>query len=71
METIVIQASNPEDSKAIKAFLKSLKINFKASKNFSIEALERANSIVEDHKEATEIEMGNRKSNSYSSFKDF
>ena len=69
METIVIESKNPEDIKAIKEFLKSLKISFKTSSSFSIETLERANTIVEGFTEAKLIEAGEKHAKSYSSFK--
>lgn len=70
METIVIESKNPEDLKAIKEFLRSLKINFKTSKSISIEALERANKVAEGFSEAKLIESGKKESKSYSSFKE-
>jgi hypothetical protein len=70
METIVIESKNPKDIKAIKEFLKSLKINFKTSKSISIEALERANKVAEGFSEAKLIESGEKESKSYSSFKE-
>lgn len=70
METILIETTNPEESKAVKAFLKALKINFRASTILSLESLERANSIVEGYKEAKEIDLGKKKAKSYSSFKE-
>jgi hypothetical protein len=70
METIVIEPKNPEEIKAIKGFLKSLKISFKTSSSISIEALERANRIAEGFKEAKLIEAGEKEAKSYSSFKE-
>lgn len=70
METIVIESKNPEDIKAIKEFLRSLKINFKTSKSISIEALERANKVAEGFSEAKLIESGKKEYKSYSSFKE-
>jgi hypothetical protein len=70
METIVIESKNPEDIKAVKEFLKSLKISFKTSSSISIEALERANTIAEGFKEAKLIEAGEKEAKSYSSFKE-
>lgn len=70
METIFIQTTNPEESKAIKAFLKALKINFRAFKMVSLESLEIASTIVEGFKEAKEIELGKKKAKGYSSFKE-
>lgn len=70
METILIESQNPEDTKAIKEFLKSLKINFRSSTTLSIEALERASRVAEGYKEAKLIESGKKDSKSYSSFKE-
>ena len=70
METILIEATNPEESKTIKAFLKALKINFKSSKSLSVESLEIANNVAEGYKEAMEIESGKKKAKSYSNFKE-
>ena len=70
METIVIESKNPEDIKAVKEFLKSLKISFKTSSSISIEGLERANRIAEGFKEAKLIEAGEKEAKSYSSFKE-
>lgn len=70
METFVIESKNPEDSKAIKEFLKSLKINFKSSNSISIEAFEIVNGIAEGFKEAKEIESREKEAKSYSSFKE-
>lgn len=70
METILIESKNPEDIKAIKEFLKSLKINFKSSTPISIEALERASKVTEGYKEAKLIESGKKDTKSYSSFKE-
>lgn len=70
METIVIESKNPEDSRAIKEFLKSLNINFKSSSSISIEALEIANGIAEGFIEAKKIESGEKEVKNYSSFKE-
>lgn len=70
METFVIESKSPEDSKAIKEFLKSLNINFKSSSFISIEALEKANGIAEAYLEAKQIESGEKEAKSYSSFKE-
>lgn len=70
METIVIESKNPEDIKAVKEFLKSLKISFKTTSSISIEALERANEVVEGFKEAKLIYSGQKEAKSYSSFKE-
>ncbi len=70
METFVIESKNPEDSKAIKEFLKSLNINFKSSSSISLEDLERASGIAEGFIEAKKIESGEKEAKSYSSFKE-
>ncbi len=70
METIVIESLNPEDTKAIKEFLKSLKVNFKTSTSISIKALERANKVAESFRDAKLIESGKKEAKSYSSFKE-
>lgn len=70
METILIEATNPEESKTIKIFLKAQKINFKSSKSLSVESLEIANNVAEGYKEAIEIESGKKKAKSYSKFKE-
>ncbi len=70
METILIEATNPEESKTIKAFLKALKINFKSSKSLSVESIEIAINVGEGYKEAMEIESGKKKVKSYSTFKE-
>ncbi|SEF54027.1 hypothetical protein SAMN03080598_00517 [Algoriphagus boritolerans DSM 17298 = JCM 18970] len=70
METFVIESKNPEDSRAIKAFLKSLNINFKSSSSISIDSLEIANGIAEGFIEAKKIESGEKDAKSYSSFKE-
>lgn len=70
METFVIESKNPEDSKAIKEFLKSLNINFKSSSSISLVALEIADGIAEGFIEAKKIESGEKEAKSYSSFKE-
>ncbi|HSF54779.1 MAG TPA: hypothetical protein VLA71_13575 [Algoriphagus sp.] len=70
METFVIESKNPEDSKAIKEFLKSLNVNYKSTSSISLEALERANRIAAGYKEAKQIESGEKEAKSYSSFKE-
>ncbi|MBA4299547.1 hypothetical protein SAMN03080617_02719 [Algoriphagus alkaliphilus] len=70
METFLIESKNPEDSKAIKEFLKSLNINYKSSSSISLEVLERANGIAEVFIEAKKIESGEKEAKSYSSFKE-
>lgn len=69
METIVIESTNPDDIKAVKEFLKSLKIKFKTSTSISLEALERANKVAAGFKEAKLIDSGEKEAKSYSSFK--
>ena len=69
METFIIESKNPEESRAIKEFLKSLKVNFKSSSSISIEALEIADGIAEGFIEAKKIESGEKDAKNYSSFK--
>lgn len=66
METFVIESKNPEDSKAIKEFLKSLNVNFKSSSSISMEALKIADRIAEGFIEAKKIESGEKEARSYS-----
>lgn len=70
MEILVIEPNSPQQSETIKAFLKSLKVNFRSSSSASLEAIETVNSIVEGYREAKAIESGQIKAKGYSSFKE-
>ena len=69
METIVIQTDNKEQSRALKAFLKAMKMKFETS-DVSPETLRIGKGIIEGYKEVTDIETGKIKSKSYGSFKE-
>ena len=69
METIVIQTDNKEQSRALKAFLKAMKMKFKTSE-VSPETQRIGNGIIEGYKEVMDIEAGKIKPKSYGSFKE-
>ncbi len=70
METIVIETNSSEESETIKAFLKTLNVNFRSSKAVSLDTFAIAATVVEGYQEALSIESGKTKAKSYSSFKE-
>ena len=70
MEILVIETNSSEESETIKAFLKTLNVNFRSSKAVSLESIAIATTVAEGYQEALSIESGKTKSKAYSSFKE-